>query len=214
MTDAVATHPAPSVVRALDLLAKAGLVLLLGVALTHPDLGHLRGKAAGLRAVTYPMLAFVIPVAWWTLWRDRAAFPWLSDLFVTITCFTDILGNRMDLYDSIRWFDDWMHFMNTGLITAAMLMLTLDRSAGLGATVERALAVGLSAALVWEIGEYFAFLSTSRERIDAYADTLGDLGLGALGALLAAAAVHGLRRSGRLTDEPMPWTLARAPAHQ
>ena len=35
--------------------------------------------------------------------------PWLPDLLITITCFTDILGNRMDLYDTVVWFDDWMH---------------------------------------------------------------------------------------------------------
>jgi hypothetical protein len=216
MTDVAAPQQraAPSVVRTLDLLAKAGLVVLLWFAITNPELGNLRGKAAGLRAVSYPAMAFVIPAAWWVLWRDRAAFPWLADLLVTLTCFTDTLGNRMDLYDTVRWFDDWMHLMNTGLIAAAILLLTLPRSARLGSTIERALAVGLTAALAWEIGEYYAFLSTSSERIDAYADTLGDLGLGTSGAVTAALVVHRLRASGRLVDEePIPWSrpgLARA----
>ena len=41
---------------------------------------------------------------------------------------------------------------------------------------------------------------------NAYADTLGDLTLGALGAVLAAVVVHALRRRGRLAEEPMPWS--------
>lgn len=218
MTDTVATEhsSAPSVVRTLDILAKAGLVVLLWVAITNPELGNLRGKGAGIRAVGYPTMAFVIPAAWWLFWRDRVSFPWVADLLVTFTCFTDTLGNRMDLYDTIRWFDDMMHLVNTGLIAAALLLLTLPRAASLGATIERALAMGVTAALAWEIGEYYAFLSTSKERIDAYADTLGDLGLGALGAVLAALVVHRLRRRGRLRDEePMPWSRADlAGAHQ
>lgn len=216
MTDTVATgHNAPSLVRTLDVLAKAGLVILLWIAITNPELGHLRGKAAGARAVGYPMMAFVLPAAWWVFWRDRVSFPWLADLLVTFTCFSDTLGNRLDLYDTIWWFDDVVHLVNTGLFAAALLLLTLPRSASLGATIERALAVGVTAALAWEIGEYFAFLSAYSGRIDAYADTLGDLALGTIGAVLAALGVHRLRRSGRLQDEdPMPWSRDLAHAHQ
>ena len=205
MTEAVATsRSTPTAVRTADVLAKAGLVFLLWVAITYPDLGNLRGKGAMERAIGYPMMAFLIPAAWWVFWRDRMTFPWLADLLVTITCFTDTLGNRMDLYDTIRSFDDWVHLVNTGLLTAAFLMLALDRAAGLGATVERALAFGVTAALAWEIAEYFAFLSTSSERIDAYADTLGDLTLGTLGALLAAVVVHALSSRDRLLEQPVP----------
>lgn len=217
MTDTVAPeHTAPSVVRTLDVLAKAGLVVLLWIAIANPELGNLRGKAAGLRAVGYPAMAFVLPAAWWLFWRDRVSFPWVADLLVTLTCFTDTLGNRMDLYDTIRWFDDVVHLANTGIFAAAALLLTLPRAAGRAAHVERALAIGVSAALAWEVAEYFAFLSTSSERIEAYADTLGDLALGTLGAVLAALVVHRLRRAGRLSDEePMPWSrTALAGAHQ
>jgi hypothetical protein len=77
-------------------------------------------------------------------------------------------------------------------------------AASLAACVERALAFGVTAAVGWEIAEYFAFLSNSSELPNAYADTLGDLGLRALGAVLAAVAVHGLRRHSRLAqDNPM-----------
>jgi hypothetical protein len=201
---AVSTPPGVGLARPLDLAAKAGLVLLLWVAIVYPDLGHLRGKGAMARAVGYPVVAFLIPAAWWTLWRGRSPFPWLADLLVTLTCFSDVLGNRMDLYDTLRSFDDWMHLVNTGVLTAVVLMLTLPRSAGLGATIERALAFGMTAAVFWEIAEYAAFLRISGERIDAYADTLGDLALGGIGAVMAAVVVWRLSRTGRLVEPPLP----------
>ncbi|MGJ9411088.1 hypothetical protein ACHAAC_00105 [Aeromicrobium sp. CF4.19] len=196
--DHAVRHETPQVIRTLDITAKIALLLLLALAMSHPDLGNMRDKAAGLRAVTYPMLSFTIPVVWLLFWRHRSSFPWLADLFVTITCFTDVLGNRMDLYDTIVWFDDWVHFMNTGLLTAAVILLTLSRTATFAATVERSLAFGVTAALVWEVAEYFAFLSDSTERNGAYRDTLGDLTLGTLGALVAAVVIHRLWQVGRL----------------
>lgn len=190
---AIAHAPVSGWVRYVNVAAKAGLVVMLATAFLTPDLGHMRDKAAVARAVAYPALAFALPLMWWLAGRGRA-FPWVADLFVTVTCFTDILGNRLDLYDSIVWFDDWVHFANTGLLAAAFVMLTLPDDASLGATVERALAFGVTAALAWEIAEYFAFLRISSELPQAYADTLGDLSLGTMGAVTAAFAVHAVRR--------------------
>lgn len=202
---AVPAEPTSAAVRVLDVGAKGALVLLLALAMLDPASGNMEDKAGGLRAVAYPMLSFTVPVLWWNLWRDRMSFPWLADMMVTITCFTDILGNRMNLYDAILWFDDWMHFMNNGLLAGAVVLLTLPRSATMAAVVERALAFGATAAIAWEIAEYFAFISNhSSEREFAYADTLGDLGLGTLGSAVAALAIWGLWRRGWLRDvEPV-----------
>ncbi len=145
---------------------------------------------------------------------------------MTITCFSDTLGNRLDLYDTIRSFDDWMHFINTGLLAAAFLLLTLHHGATLGAVVERSLAFGVTAALAWELAEYVAFLSTSGA-VDRYADTLGDLTLGALGSLVAGLIVHRAWQSGHLRSAapqidsrppslltPHPSTLFPTPSRQ
>ncbi|MGH1563307.1 hypothetical protein [Mumia sp. DW29H23] len=199
MTDvAEVRHPVPALLRRLDIAAKILLVLMLASALAFPEVGNLEDKGALPRAIAYPMLAFTVPVVWHVWWRERASFPWLADFLITITCFTDILGNRMDLYDTIVWFDDWMHFMNTGLLAAAVILLTLPRTASLGATVERALAFGATAAIVWELAEFAAFLSKSTEREGAYTDTLGDLALGTLGCVVAAVSIHTAWRHGRL----------------
>src|SRR5215213_8526871 len=133
------------VVAAVDGTAKAGLVAMLAVAVAAPELGHMADKAAGLRAIAYPVLAFALPAAWYGLWRDRAPFPWVADLLITLTCFTDILGNRLDLYDRCGWFDDWMHLMNVALLATAWMLLTMEASAGLARRVERSLALGMTA---------------------------------------------------------------------
>jgi len=213
MSEAIAVvDPTPSAARAASISAKAALIFLLVLALLYPDSGHMRDKAAGLRAVGYPLLSFTVPALWWVFWKDRVSFPWLADLMVTLTCFTDVLGNRMDLYDSVVWFDDWMHFMNNGLLVAAVLLLTMHPSSSLASVVERALAFGATAAITWEILEYFAFISRSTERHFAYADTLGDLGLGTCGALVAAVVVHRMWQRGTLTNaEPPPPIAGKLP---
>ena len=210
MSGTAGVEPSPSWVRAANVAAKVGLVLMLLLALLYPDTGNMRDKAAGVRAIGYPLVAFLVPVLWWTVWSERKPFPWLADLLISVTCFSDILGNRLDLYDSVAWFDDWMHVFNTGMVSAAVILLTLHRSAGLGAVLERALAFGVTAAVLWEIAEYFAFLARSTERRFAYADTLSDLGLGLVGAVVAAIIVHRLWSTGGLRQvEPVTARAAR-----
>ena len=199
MAHAVDTTLEPTAVgwiRGANVAAKAGLVVLLATAFLSPDLGNMRDKAALARAVGYPMLAFALTAFWLAAKKDRP-FPWTADLLITLTCFTDILGNRLDLYDAIVWFDDWMHFANTGIIAAAAVLLTLPATATFAETLERALAFGVTAAVAWEIAEYFAFLRISSELPHAYADTLGDLGLGMLGVVCAALVVHRTRSVSR-----------------
>jgi hypothetical protein len=41
-------------------------------------------------------------------------------------------------------------------------------------------------AILWEIGEYFAFIRNSSELATAYTDTLGDMALGLSGSALTA----------------------------
>jgi hypothetical protein len=48
------------------------------------------------------------------------------------------------------------------------------------------------------LAEYFAFISRSAERHSAYTDTLGDLTLGGMGAVVAALLLQTAWRTGRL----------------
>ena len=45
---------------------------------------------------------------------------------------------------------------------------------------------GAVTAVLWEFGEYFAFIRNSEELDTAYTDTLGDLALGLTGSVVAA----------------------------
>ncbi len=183
-------HPGLAFVRLLDVGAKLVLLSLLALVAIDPEWGNLEGKAPVARAVIYPMFAFVVPAMWGIWWRKKRPYPWAADLLVTLACFSDILGNRLDLYDAVTWFDDWMHFMDTGVVSAAIVILTLDHTAGRRAVVERAIAAGVTASLAWELFEYVSFVTRSVELSWAYADTLGDLTLGWAGSVVAALLVH------------------------
>ncbi len=205
-------HATPLVVAGMDVAAKLGLVVLLAMSLLFPEMGNVEDKAAGLRAVAYPMLAFTLPLVWWVFWRERTSFPWVADLMVTSTCFTDTLGNRLDLYDSVVWFDDVMHLVNTGLLSAAVVLLTMRHSSTLAAVLERSLAFGATSAVVWELAEYFAFIANSSDKRHAYTDTLGDQALNVSGAVLAGVIVHRLWQRGLLVSaapQLEPYSTAR-----
>jgi hypothetical protein len=186
----VPLHPgaAPRLVMAADVAAKLLLLASLVLVVVDPSWGNLEGKAPLARALIYPMWALVVPVLW-VVRRRPGPFPWVADLLLTAMCFSDILGNRLDLYDSVSWFDDWMHVMNSALVSAAVLVLTPRPGERRQDLVSRAVAYGLTASLAWELWEYQAFLTRSGEVVNAYADTLGDLGAGWLGAVAAAMAV-------------------------
>lgn len=176
-------------VAALDVLGKVALLAFLAAVVVDPAWGNLEGKAPTGRALTYPMLAFLLP-AWWTVRRPSGPYPWLSDLLLTFTGFSDILGNRLDLYDRVVWFDDWMHFANVGCVTAALVLVTMHRTVSAVAVLERSVALGMTAALTWELFEYASFVTRSSELPTAYSDTLGDLAAGWAGAVAAAMLVH------------------------
>jgi len=193
--------------RVLDVAAKVALVALLVSALVFPDLSGIKGKASTARLVVFPLGTLAAPLWWWLYGRSRAqrraterperagggpgrvVFPWLADLLVTAPWLLDLLGNRLDLFDTVTWWDDAMHFVNWVLLTAGVLVAWAPRAVSRGVVVMCGLGFGVTAALLWELGEYVAFVRNSPELATAYTDTLGDLALGSLGAVLAGVAV-------------------------
>lgn len=195
MTTAQAVPAArPRVVVVAAIAAKLLLFALLLSALIWPDLSGIKGKASGARLVVYPVGAMILPLFWYAVRRGRA-FPWLADLLITLPWLVDLAGNRLNLFDTVWWWDDLMHFLLWGLLTAGVLLAFSSGTSSRGLTVMLALGFGATAAVVWEIGEYWAFIRHSTELQSAYTDTLGDLALGTLGALLAGLIVHQLRVS-------------------
>jgi hypothetical protein len=195
------TVPAARVsrVRYAALAAKVLLFGLLLAALIWPDLSGIKGKASTARLVVYPIGAMVLPLWWWAYGRARSElhnrFPWHADLLLTLPWLVDLIGNRLNLFDTVSWWDDAMHFILWGLLTAGGLLAFAPPTLSRGLTAFVALGFGATAEVVWEIGEYVAFIRSSPELQTAYTDTLGDLGLGSLGALLAGLILYPLRRS-------------------
>ena len=181
------------------LAAKAALFLLLLTALIWPDLSGIKGKASTARLVVYPLGALVLPVWWYAYGRTRSklhrTFPWTADLLITLPWLVDLLGNRLNLFDTISWWDDAMHFILWGLLTAGVLVAFVGPTLSRGLTAFVALGFGATAAVIWELGEYVAFVRHSFELQTAYTDTLGDLALGTLGALGAGLIVSQVRRT-------------------
>ena len=175
----------------------AAKLLLLGLllsALFWPDLSGIRGKASTARLIVYPLGAMALPLFWLAV-RPSRAFPWVADLLVTLPWLVDLAGNRLNLFDTISWWDDLMHCVLWGLLTAGVLIAFAPPRATRGLTAMLALGFGTTAAVLWELGEYVAFVRHSPELQTAYTDTLGDLALGTLGALLAGLAVARLHRT-------------------
>jgi len=103
----------------------------------------------------------------------------------------------LDWYPRLAWLDVVVHAAATGLV-AAMTQLLLVRlgalpgvdDAGLarprlGAAVATT-ALGVSLAVVWELGEWFGHTFLDERIQVGYTDTVGDLTAGSLGAFLAA----------------------------
>lgn len=181
------------------LLAKVLLLGLLLAALIWPDLSGIKGKASTARLVVYPLGGMILPLWWWAYGRTRSklhrTFPWPADLLMTLPWLIDLIGNRLNLFDTVTWWDDAMHFILWAFLTAGVLLAFAPRNLSSAVTTFVALGFGTTAAVVWEVGEYVAFVRASPELQTAYTDTLGDLALGTLGALLAGLIVSRARRT-------------------
>jgi hypothetical protein len=168
----------------LDLAVKLFLVLLLAFG-AFSGLERFAGKAFGWRLVGYSIAALIIPAIWAARGR-RSTYPYASDILFVLPFLIDTVGNALDLYDTIDWWDDANHFVNWALLSgalAAALARTHIRGAELFGLV---VGFGGVTAILWEIGEYFAFIRNSSELATAYTDTLGDMALGLSGSTLTA----------------------------
>ena len=135
----------------------------------------------------------------------------------------DVTGNTLNLYDSVSWWDDANHL---GQLVLAVSRYRLDPvenvdHSGLGAAVADGGHWALLA-IVWEIGEYFAFIRYGTELDTAYVDTLGDEVLGSTGALRRRRLDGGAStpadqrarldlRSGRRSTGQRRWPCVRPP---
>src|SRR3954454_3910767 len=161
MTTMVATPvpgTRPNWARDAALAAKVLLFGLLLSALIWPDLSGIKGKASTARLVVYPIGAMVLPLWWWAYGRTKSRlhhrFPWTADLLMTLPWLIDLVGNRFNLFDTVDWWDDAMHFILWGFLTVGVLLAFAPPTLSRGLTAFVALGFGATAAVIWEVGEY------------------------------------------------------------
>jgi hypothetical protein len=171
----------------LDVAVKAGLIGLLLFAVVAPDLPQFQGKAMGGRAVAYPVTTIIVPLGWW-FWGRRSGrrYPYGLDICLVLPFLIDVVGNALDLYDSIGWWDDLNHFLNWGILVTGFGQFLVRFPLGRVNTAALMIGFGAVTAVLWEFGEYFTFIRGGPEERTAYTDTLGDLGAGLTGSTLAA----------------------------
>jgi hypothetical protein len=169
----------------IDVAVKLVLVVLLAFGALS-GLERFAGKAFGWRLFGYSIAALLVPAIWIVRGR-RPPYPYLADILFVLPFLIDTIGNALDLYDTIDWWDDANHFVNwallTGAVAAALARTHVNRSELFAIVV----GFGGVSAILWEIGEYFAFIRNSSELATAYTDTLGDLSLGLSGSTLTGA---------------------------
>jgi hypothetical protein len=168
----------------LDIAVKAALVGLLAFG-AFSGMEQFEGKAFGWRLVFYPLSAVIVPIGWKLAGRPPP-YPYAMDILLVAPFLVDVVGNTFDLYDSIEWWDDLNHFVNWALLSLAVGQLLLRLRLPRLEVFVIVVGVGGVAAILWELGEYFAFIRNSPELATAYEDTLGDMVLGLSGAIVAA----------------------------
>jgi hypothetical protein len=178
----------PPAVLWLDLVSKLALVALLVFAVVRDDLPQFQGKAMAGRALTYPLSTLLVPIVFALVWRSgrRAAYPYGLDITLGLPFLIDTAGNALNLYDTVAWWDDLNHFVNWGILAVGFGFFLLMRPVGKLSTAGLTVGFGAVTAIAWELAEYVTFVRHSPELQTAYTDTLGDLGLGLLGSIVAA----------------------------
>ena len=182
-------------------MIKALALILLAIAIAYPDLGGLKSKGIGVRAVVYPLGLVALPLLCWLVRRRRPALrlDWVADALCSLPILVDLAGNRANLFDTVWWWDDAMHLLMHGVLTAAVLRQFWPRTRGVP-LITAAIAFGGLSGLAWELGEYLAFMRYGVELSGAYLDTLGDLCGGMAGSLLAGILLN------------LRWPASRSPA--
>jgi hypothetical protein len=190
----------------LDVSLKTAVIGLTALG-AFAGLERFEEKGFGWRLLWYPAMILALPVVWRLF--GRGPFPFVADVLVTLPFFVDVMGNVLNLYDSIDWWDDLNHFVNWLFLSLGVGVLLLRTGLQPLVLAGLVLAFGSTSAIVWELGEYATFIRTNEDEFDtAYTDTLGDLSLDLLGTAIAATVVFLAARRSRREPRDVPAAIA------
>ena len=164
------------------------LVALLLYGATHQSVPRYHGKAFPARLVAYSLLTSIVPAIWLIRGR-RETYPFAIDQLVIVPFLFDAIGNTLNLYDRIWWWDKLEHGVNWAVLVGAVSLALAHTTLGRIERAALAIGFGAVAGIVWELAEYVTFIRGNPSALaGAYTDTLGDLLCDLTGATVAAAA--------------------------
>lgn len=141
------------------------------------------------------VVAFTLPGLVAPRFIGMRAWP---DIVLSSTLLVAAWSNVFDLYTTIWWWDNVVHFVCGGVLAAALYLLfahlrivAAPGAEGFTATAAIVLTTmfGLALSALWEMVEWFGYAYITEEIYVTYADTISDMAAGGLGALGAGCAV-------------------------
>lgn len=131
------------------------------------------------------------------------------DIAVGSTLLVAAWSGVFELYTSIGWLDVVIHFAANGVLAALIFVVAArlgivadvsDAASGMASRIRPAVlttAFGLSAGVLWEMGEWAGHRYIDSAIYVGYDDTIGDLAVGGLGSLLAGLCIRWLAADSR-----------------
>ncbi len=173
---------------------RVALVALLVYGVVRSDLPQYHDKAMVVRLVVYPLLSGIAAFVWLARGR-RDRFPWTEDALLVVPFLFDSVGNALNLYDRIWWWDKVEHSVNWFVLVGAIALLLARTRVRRLELAGLAIGFGATTAILWELGEYVTFIHSNQSELrGAYTNTLGDLLWGLTGSTVAALLVAWRRR--------------------
>ena len=164
---------------------KISLALCLLICLIFPDIPGVEGKGWPERSLGYPLSALIFPIVWHLRGR-RVKYPYIADSLFVLPFVLDLLGNLLNLFDTVDSFDDILHFINWGFLVAALVTLLWPASLERWNIVLLGTGFGAIAIIAWEAIEWvIQEMGTTGLQL-TYDDTVGDLVLSTAGGLFGA----------------------------
>ncbi|MGC5171831.1 hypothetical protein ACLQ2Q_14385 [Microbacterium sp. DT81.1] len=125
----------------------------------------------------------------------------------------------LDTYAQVRYWDLVVHFALNGLLAAVLYILAVrlavvpdpaTEQVSRGAIVSLTVAFGLAAGVVWEVAEWAGHTFVDPTIYVGYEDSIGDLAVGGLGALVAGLAGRYLSAESRYIATPVRLSSTRS----